>query len=136
MCKLCIKIIGLVCFMVFNTTFNNISVILWRSVLLVEETGVLGENHRPVVSHWQTLSHNIVSSTPCYEQDSDSLTKVQYTFILSTDQMESTSMPSYNWNLHSKIISSTYSYTGYSNAYIDLTYYNVYQITQIPGRYK
>jgi hypothetical protein len=26
--------------MVFNTTFNNISVILWQSVLLVEETGV------------------------------------------------------------------------------------------------
>jgi hypothetical protein len=30
--------------MVFNATFNNISVISWRSVLLVEETGVLGEN--------------------------------------------------------------------------------------------
>ena len=29
-----------VCLMVFNTTFNNISVISWRSVLLVEETGV------------------------------------------------------------------------------------------------
>ena len=28
--------------MVFNVTFNNISVISWRSVLLVEETGVLG----------------------------------------------------------------------------------------------
>ena len=27
-------------FMVFNATFNNISVISWRSVLLVEETGV------------------------------------------------------------------------------------------------
>jgi hypothetical protein len=27
--------------MVFNATFNNISVISWRSVLLVEETGVL-----------------------------------------------------------------------------------------------
>ena len=27
--------------MAFNTTFNNISVISWRSVLLVEETGVL-----------------------------------------------------------------------------------------------
>jgi energy-converting hydrogenase Eha subunit E len=25
--------------MVFNATFNNISVILWRSALLVEETG-------------------------------------------------------------------------------------------------
>jgi hypothetical protein len=26
--------------MVFNATFNNISIISWRSVLLVEETGV------------------------------------------------------------------------------------------------
>ena len=35
-------------FMVFNVTFNNISVILWQSVLLVEETGVPRENHWPV----------------------------------------------------------------------------------------
>jgi hypothetical protein len=83
---------GLVWFMVLNATFNNISVISWRSVLLVEqkiskltklknvskhrtimalisacridgqldvhrsvllveETGVHGENHRPVASH-------------------------------------------------------------------------------------
>jgi len=34
-------------YMVFNTTFNNISVISWRSVLSVEETGILRENHRP-----------------------------------------------------------------------------------------
>ena len=34
--------------MLFYTTFNNISVISWWSVLLVEETGVPGENHRPV----------------------------------------------------------------------------------------
>ena len=32
--------------MVFNATFNNISVILWLSVLLVEETAIPGENHR------------------------------------------------------------------------------------------
>jgi hypothetical protein len=50
--------------MMVYATFNNISVISWRSVLLVEETGVPGENHRPVASHWQTLSHNVVSSTP------------------------------------------------------------------------
>jgi hypothetical protein len=31
--------------MVFKSTFNNISVISWQSVLLVEETGVPGENH-------------------------------------------------------------------------------------------
>ena len=37
--------------MLFNTTFNNILVILWRSDLLVEETGVPRENHRPVASH-------------------------------------------------------------------------------------
>jgi hypothetical protein len=46
---------------VFNTAFNNISVISWRSVLLLEETGVPGENHRPAESHCQTLSHNVVS---------------------------------------------------------------------------
>jgi hypothetical protein len=50
--------------MVFNATFNNISVISWISALLVEETGIPGENHRPVASHGQTLSHNAVSSTP------------------------------------------------------------------------
>ena len=40
-----------VCLMVLNATFNNVSVISWRSVLLVEETGRLGENHRPVTSY-------------------------------------------------------------------------------------
>jgi hypothetical protein len=32
--------------MVFAAIFNNISVILWRSALLLEETGVPGEKHR------------------------------------------------------------------------------------------
>jgi hypothetical protein len=36
---------------VFNATFNNISVIPWPSVLLVEENGVPGENYLPVASH-------------------------------------------------------------------------------------
>ena len=58
--------------MVFNATFNNISVISWQSVLLVEETGVPGENHQAVTSHWQTLSHNVVSSTSRHEQGSNS----------------------------------------------------------------
>jgi len=54
---------------VFNATFNTISVIYWRSVLLVEETGGPEENHRPVgiqSIHWQTWSHNIVSSKPIW----------------------------------------------------------------------
>jgi hypothetical protein len=58
-------------FMVFKFTFNNISVLSWQSVLLVEETRVPGENHRPVASHRQFLSHNVVSSTPRHEQGSN-----------------------------------------------------------------
>jgi len=49
--------------MVFNATFINISVISWRSVLLMDEIGVHGENHRPVASHWHTLSHNCIEYT-------------------------------------------------------------------------
>jgi hypothetical protein len=37
--------------MLFNTTVNNISTTSWRSALLMEETGVLKEDHRPVASH-------------------------------------------------------------------------------------
>ena len=37
--------------MVFNATFNSNSVISWRSVLLVEETRVPGEYHRPAARH-------------------------------------------------------------------------------------
>ena len=41
-------------FMMFNTTLNNISVISWRSALLVEETGVTE----------LFLSHNVVMGKP------------------------------------------------------------------------
>ena len=47
-----------------KTNKYNISAISWQSVLLVEEIGVPGENHRPFASHWQTLSRNVISSTP------------------------------------------------------------------------
>jgi hypothetical protein len=53
-------------FNVFNVTVNNICVISWRFVLLVKETRVSGENYRPVASHGQNLSHNVVSSTLCH----------------------------------------------------------------------
>jgi hypothetical protein len=43
-------------FMVFNATFNNISTISWRPVLVVEEVEVPGENHRPWASNWQPMS--------------------------------------------------------------------------------
>ena len=37
--------------MVFNATFNNISVLSCRSDVLMDETGVTGKNHRPVASY-------------------------------------------------------------------------------------
>ena len=52
--------------------FNNISVISWRAILSEEETRVPGENHRPVTSHGQTLSHNVVSSTTRHDRNSNS----------------------------------------------------------------
>jgi hypothetical protein len=59
-----------VCLMVFNATFNNISAIYWWSVLLVEENGIIGGNHRPASSNWQTLSHDVVSSISLVENPS------------------------------------------------------------------
>ena len=57
--------------MVFNATFNNISVILWRSVLLVDETGVPGETtNLPQVT--DKLYNINVSCTPRHQQDSNS----------------------------------------------------------------
>jgi hypothetical protein len=45
--------------MVFNATFNNISVTSLWSDLLVDETGEPGENHRTVANPLQSLSHNV-----------------------------------------------------------------------------
>jgi hypothetical protein len=55
----CAQPVSGITFIMSYTTFNNNSVILWRSVLLILQEAVLpGENHRPVASHWQTLSRN------------------------------------------------------------------------------
>ena len=50
--------------MIIHATFNNISAISLSSVLLVEGIGIFGENHRPVAIRQETLSHNVLSSTP------------------------------------------------------------------------
>jgi hypothetical protein len=50
--------------MVFNATYNNISVISWRSVLLVKEPEKTTDLSQP-------FSHNVVSSTHFREQGSN-----------------------------------------------------------------
>jgi hypothetical protein len=49
-----------------------LSYIVHVSFIGGRKTGVPWENHRPATSHWQTLSHNVVSSMPCHERDSNS----------------------------------------------------------------
>jgi hypothetical protein len=39
-------------FWCFNAIFSNISAISWRPVLVLDETGVPGENHRHWESNW------------------------------------------------------------------------------------
>ena len=55
--------------MMLNATCNTISVISRRLAKLVEETV---ENHWSGARHWKALLHNVVSSTPRHERDSNS----------------------------------------------------------------
>ena len=47
------------------------SVISWRKVLLVGDTRLPGESHRPAAIHLKSLSYNSVSSTPRHDRDSN-----------------------------------------------------------------
>jgi hypothetical protein len=71
-------------FMMFNTTFNNILVILWWSFLLVEETVIPRENHRQTLSHIDIMLYRVhlaevgfklimlvMIGTDCYDHDHD-----------------------------------------------------------------
>ena len=56
-CAVCLFVyFSVVMGIVFNAPLSTI-------FQLVEETGVPRDNHRPAASHWQILSHNVVSST-------------------------------------------------------------------------
>jgi hypothetical protein len=58
--------------MVLNATFYDISVILWRSVLLVEKTEYPEKTTNLLQVNDKLLSRNVVSSTPRHERGSNS----------------------------------------------------------------
>ena len=77
--------IGFVWCMVIKAILKNTSATSWRSVLLLEETGVPGKSHRSIASHWQTLSHIeytmgfeltklVVIGTGCWKSNSHTIT--------------------------------------------------------------
>ena len=71
--------------MVFNATFNNILIISWRSVLLLEETGVPGENHRPATSHRQKFDDIMLYRVHCTKAGFEPSTLV----VIGTDYIGS-----------------------------------------------
>jgi hypothetical protein len=61
---------------VFNATFNNISAISWRTVLLVEEIKLPGEHQRAAfpVDYWQMRGrrdHMVVGFTTTFAISAD-----------------------------------------------------------------
>jgi hypothetical protein len=67
--------------------YNNVMMVNWFSIQIYYQqylsyivavsfigwgNGIPGENHRPVASHWQALSHNVASSTLRHERDLNS----------------------------------------------------------------
>ena len=61
--KIILKKLVRVRIMVINAAFNNIAVISWRSVLLVEEPKECSKNQSSAARHWQTLSHSLYQDT-------------------------------------------------------------------------
>jgi hypothetical protein len=84
--------------MVFNATFNNISIISCQSVLLVEEIGVPEENHQPVASHWPILEYTSPEQYPrcrSFYEDNNSLKTKLKTLSMDGKQINSNWLVSY-----------------------------------------
>jgi len=77
--------------MLFNATFNNISAILWRSVLLVEETGVPGDDFTDQLSHFAISGIRYLLIQLLYEHNHDDhhlKTSWSYTKITEREHLQ------------------------------------------------
>ena len=62
-------------FIEFNFTFNNIFVISWRSILLMEKTGVAGEDNRLGFEHRSGQTKDYKIDTCCFSAKHGALTR-------------------------------------------------------------
>ena len=97
-------ILDLIWFIVFNDIFSNISAKLWRLVLVVEEVGAPGENHRP----WQTMLVVRSYLTNSYNRTYCKKSNKIYTNNISTKNICVIISTEYNRNIFS-LISEKYS---------------------------
>jgi hypothetical protein len=137
--------------MVFNDTFNNISVISWWPVLLVEETGVPRENHRPVASNWQKLYHlllyrvhlawagfelttSVVIGTDCigsYKSNYHTITTTTAPMLICCQPMLKQTMAAMNYSL-SKELNEFWHFGTSDNLHIHIHVYQVPKLYYIP----
>jgi hypothetical protein len=89
---------------VLNDIFSNISAKLWRPVLVVEEVGAPGENHRP----WQNMLAVRLYLTNSYNRTYCKKSNKIYTNNISTKNMFVIISTEYNRNIIS-LISEKYS---------------------------
>ena len=68
-----------------NHEIGDLTNMWWWSVVLVEEIGAPRENQQLSASHWQTLSHNVVSSTSYHKWGSNSQLYWWYVLIAQVD---------------------------------------------------
>jgi hypothetical protein len=94
--------------MMLNATFNNISVISWRSVLLAEETGVPGEHHLSQVTdkRYHTILNRIHLTTNGVRTHNFSCKSNYYTITTTTVPLKFE-----NGTIDSREISNSYDQT-------------------------
>ena len=117
--------------MVFNTTFNNISVKSWRSVFLVEETQVPGENHRQVTDkHYHIMLYRVLLIIlVVIGTDYIGSCKSNYHTIMTTmapkRYISSERMSMSNINICAKLNNIYLDYGGEENIYLNVVTYDL-----------
>jgi hypothetical protein len=94
-----------------NKEWNAYFVIYFSYIMAV--SFILGGNDRPAALHWQTWSHNVVSSTPHHQRDSNSQLK-------TNNNLQNATQKTKDWKARTHKISFVRHLTNHNQKY----YYN------------
>jgi hypothetical protein len=79
----CVFVLFFFVLYLFSTRAFHLEYFSCTGIVAISFIGV--ENYRPVASHWQNWPHNVASSTPRHERDSNSQLYWWYTLIAQVD---------------------------------------------------